>query len=124
MSDRRKSKVFFSEEKKQKTFGLWRVRSPGQIRQSQKVFWFFFSKKNKLPYLAGAAGLGEAGAGSRGGMGIRCGVGAGRPITKSKDMAVSPARGSSVSVLRSAHKHRCIPGPVKLSRIYETKAGA
>jgi hypothetical protein len=79
-------KAFFSEEKKQKTFGLWRMRSPGHVRQSQKVFWFFFSKKNSLPYRVGAVGLGEAGAGSRGGIGMRCGVGAGRPITKSKDM--------------------------------------
>jgi hypothetical protein len=42
-------KAFFSEEKKQKTFIRWRVRSPGSTRQSPKVFWFFFSKKNILP---------------------------------------------------------------------------
>jgi hypothetical protein len=41
-------KVFFSEEKKQKTFVPWRVSSPGSQRQSPKVFWFFFSKKNIL----------------------------------------------------------------------------
>jgi hypothetical protein len=39
--------VFFSEEKKQKTFVRWGVRSPGHVRQRVKVFWFFFSKKNK-----------------------------------------------------------------------------
>jgi hypothetical protein len=42
----RKRKVFFSEEKKQKTFDLWRGGSPDYVRQSAKVFWFFFSKKN------------------------------------------------------------------------------
>jgi hypothetical protein len=44
-------KVFFSEEKKQKTFVHWRVRSPASLRQSPKVFWFFFSEKNILPSL-------------------------------------------------------------------------
>jgi hypothetical protein len=44
-------KVFFSEEKKQKTFALWRGCSPGAARQSPKVFWFFFSKKNILSFL-------------------------------------------------------------------------
>jgi hypothetical protein len=39
-------RLFFSEEKKQKTFVHWRMRSPEPARQSQKVFWFFFSKKN------------------------------------------------------------------------------
>jgi hypothetical protein len=42
-----KEKVFFSEEKKQKTFIMGRLRSPGPSRQRPKVFWFFFSKKNK-----------------------------------------------------------------------------
>jgi hypothetical protein len=28
------------------------VRSPGHVRQRLKVFWFFFSKKNILPYAA------------------------------------------------------------------------
>ena len=75
-------------------------------------------------YRVGALGLGDAGAGSRGGMGMRCGVGAGRPITKSKDMAVSPARGIGVSPLRAPHKRRCMAGPVKLSRIYGVGAVA
>jgi hypothetical protein len=43
----RQEKVFFSEEKKQKTFVHGHLRSPGHVRQSPKVFWFFFSKKNK-----------------------------------------------------------------------------
>jgi hypothetical protein len=43
-------RFFFSEEKKQKTFGLWGVRSPGPTRQSAKVFWVFFSKKNIFLY--------------------------------------------------------------------------
>jgi hypothetical protein len=38
-------KVFFSEEKKQKTFIFW-YPYPVQLRQQTKVFWFFFSKKN------------------------------------------------------------------------------
>jgi hypothetical protein len=42
----KRRKVFFSEEKKQKTFVRWRVGSPGPTRQSPKVFWFFFSKEN------------------------------------------------------------------------------
>jgi hypothetical protein len=41
-------RVFFSEEKKQKTFALWHVCPPGHVRQGSKVFWFFFSKKNIL----------------------------------------------------------------------------
>jgi hypothetical protein len=40
--------VFFSEEKKQKTFDLWGGCSPDPTRQMAKVFWFFFSKKNSL----------------------------------------------------------------------------
>jgi vitamin B12 transporter len=44
-----KSKVFFSEEKKQKTFDHWGVWSSGPTPQMAKVFWFFFSKKNILP---------------------------------------------------------------------------
>jgi hypothetical protein len=40
-------KIFFSEEKKQKTFVRWQIRSPDPLRQSPKVFWFFFSKKNR-----------------------------------------------------------------------------
>jgi hypothetical protein len=38
-------KVFFSEEKKQKTFAIWRVRQPNRTHHIAKVFWFFFSKK-------------------------------------------------------------------------------
>jgi hypothetical protein len=45
-------KDFFSEEKKQKTFVHGRIRSPGPTRQSAKVFWFFFSKKNDFPFTA------------------------------------------------------------------------
>jgi hypothetical protein len=48
---RKRRKVFFSEEKKQKTFGPWRVRSPGPFRQSPKVLWFFFLKKNNPPFI-------------------------------------------------------------------------
>ena len=45
-------KVFFSEEKKQKTFAIWRVRQPNRTHHIAKVFWFFFSKKNTfLPFL-------------------------------------------------------------------------
>jgi hypothetical protein len=39
-------KVFFSEEKKQKTFDPWRGCWAGHAYQVAKVFWFFFSKKN------------------------------------------------------------------------------
>jgi lysophospholipase L1-like esterase len=53
MKERRK--IFFSEEKKQKTFGLWSIRLPDPARQGAKVFWFFFSKKNILPVLLLAA---------------------------------------------------------------------
>jgi hypothetical protein len=38
-------KVFFSEEKKQKTFVHWYLRPPGQVCQSAKIFCFFVSKK-------------------------------------------------------------------------------
>jgi hypothetical protein len=37
-----KAKVFFSEEKKQKTFGLFCVRLAGPGAPRPKVFWFFF----------------------------------------------------------------------------------
>jgi hypothetical protein len=43
------SKHFFFEKKKQKTF----IRYRGHFNRSHqkvKVFWFFFSKKNILPY--------------------------------------------------------------------------
>jgi hypothetical protein len=46
----RQERLFFSEEKKQKTFVQWRAGSPGPVRQRPKVFWFFFSKKNILPF--------------------------------------------------------------------------
>jgi hypothetical protein len=39
-------KVFFSEEKKQKTFIFWRCALRQGTLQEIKVFWFFFSKKN------------------------------------------------------------------------------
>jgi copper(I)-binding protein len=48
---KKEERLFFSEEKKQKTFVHWRMRSPEPTRQSPKVFWFFFSKKNILPLL-------------------------------------------------------------------------
>jgi hypothetical protein len=50
----KKGRVFFSEEKKQKTFtfsaasGLAPSRN-GDAGGGIKVFWFFFSKKNALP---------------------------------------------------------------------------
>jgi hypothetical protein len=47
LRDRRRE-VFFSEEKKQKTFAHWRWCQPGHVRQVAKVFWSFFSKKNML----------------------------------------------------------------------------
>jgi lysophospholipase L1-like esterase len=50
-------KIFFSEEKKQKTFATLGTRWPGHVRQVAKVFWFFFSKKN---ILASALLLGAA----------------------------------------------------------------
>jgi hypothetical protein len=43
-----KRKDFFSEEKKQKTFGRLSRAYPADVRQGIKVFWFFFSKKNIL----------------------------------------------------------------------------
>jgi hypothetical protein len=39
-------KVFFSEEKKQKTFRSLSRFSPAAYAKETKVFWFFFSKKN------------------------------------------------------------------------------
>ncbi len=47
----KQEKVFFSEEKKQKTFVRLGVSSPGHAYRESKVFWFFFSKKNILPSL-------------------------------------------------------------------------
>ena len=54
------SKVFFSEEKKQKTFGWLSRTLPVSRRQGATVFWFFFSKKNCLPCLALLAGCSSA----------------------------------------------------------------
>jgi hypothetical protein len=45
-----KVKNFFSEEKKQRLSSPGPCQS-GKIRDSlMKVFWFFFSKKNLLPF--------------------------------------------------------------------------
>ncbi len=44
------SKAFFSEEKKQKTFDSAVAPLSSTTRQGVKVFWFFFSKKNRLPF--------------------------------------------------------------------------
>jgi iron complex outermembrane receptor protein len=43
---RHEASLFFSEEKKQKTFGPLSRAYPAEVRQGAKVFWFFFSKKN------------------------------------------------------------------------------
>jgi len=42
----KKERIFFSEEKKQKTFVLLSRVYPAAHAQETKVFWFFFSKKN------------------------------------------------------------------------------
>jgi CHAT domain-containing protein len=49
--------MFFFEKKNQKTFGWLSRAYPADTRQYAKVFWFFFSKKNLLPFclLAGCA---------------------------------------------------------------------
>ncbi len=44
----RQGKAFFSEEKKQKTFGRAVAAFPSTRAKGTKVFWFFFSKKNRL----------------------------------------------------------------------------
>jgi hypothetical protein len=41
-------KIFFSEEKKQKTFANWSRRCRQFRANVGKVFWFFFSKKNRF----------------------------------------------------------------------------
>jgi hypothetical protein len=41
-------KVFFSEEKKQKTFRIYRVILQRWRDSRVKVFWFFFCKKERL----------------------------------------------------------------------------
>jgi hypothetical protein len=43
-----KRKVFFSEEKKQKTFASLSRFYPEARAQEAKVFWFFFPKKNSF----------------------------------------------------------------------------
>jgi hypothetical protein len=43
-----KGKRFFFEKKKQKTFSCWCKRKPIRQAQVAKVFWFFFSKKNRF----------------------------------------------------------------------------
>jgi hypothetical protein len=45
-----KSKVFFFEKKKQKTFGLWRARSSRRGPQGQS-FLVLFYKKELLSFL-------------------------------------------------------------------------
>ena len=47
-------KAFFFEKKKQKTFDYSASVSPDRLRpESQKFFWFFFSKKNRLSFPLG-----------------------------------------------------------------------
>jgi hypothetical protein len=46
---RQASKVFFSEEKKQKTFHHKAAPLRNARDSPTKVFWFFFSKKNLYP---------------------------------------------------------------------------
>jgi hypothetical protein len=41
-------KVFFFEKKKQKTFGRLSRTLPAAHAKVKKVFWFFFSKKNRF----------------------------------------------------------------------------
>jgi hypothetical protein len=41
-------KVFFFEKKKQKTFGRLGSRCANATPKNPKVFWFFFSKKNRF----------------------------------------------------------------------------
>jgi uncharacterized membrane protein (UPF0127 family) len=50
-------KVFFSEEKKQKTFNFLRCASHKGALQGTKVFCFFFSKKKGLAFLLSLAPL-------------------------------------------------------------------
>ncbi len=47
-------KVFFSEEKKQKTFARLSRSYPAAYAKIAKVFWFFFSKKNAWLFAAAA----------------------------------------------------------------------
>jgi hypothetical protein len=43
-----RKKIFFFEKKKQKTFPTLSRTYPRSPAQVVKVFWFFFSKKNRL----------------------------------------------------------------------------
>jgi hypothetical protein len=43
-------RAFFFEKKKQKTFAILSRPSPAAYAKVTKVFWFFFSKKNILPF--------------------------------------------------------------------------
>ena len=50
---KKESKVFFSEEKKQKTFLIQVLVPPERTATApEKVFWFFSSEKNILPSLS------------------------------------------------------------------------
>ena len=44
----KEGKVFFSDDKKQKTFGPAVAMVLQRAFKGTKVFWFFFSKKNRL----------------------------------------------------------------------------
>jgi hypothetical protein len=51
-------KAFFFEKKKQKTFGRAVADFSGERATARKkVFWFFFSKKNILPFATSAAAI-------------------------------------------------------------------
>ncbi len=55
-ANREAGKHFFFEKKKQKTFDYFGFGSPGETEAKfAKVFWFFFSKKNRFPCRAKAA---------------------------------------------------------------------
>jgi hypothetical protein len=43
--------VFFFAKKNQKTFAIEGARCGNTRTKQIKVFWFFFTKKNILPYL-------------------------------------------------------------------------
>jgi hypothetical protein len=48
-TSRKQKKHFFFEKKKQKTSDSEGVTTPVPEPKGPKVFWFFFSKKNRLP---------------------------------------------------------------------------
>jgi hypothetical protein len=48
--EQEESKDFFFEKKKQKTFAIWAEPARRVRSQVAKVFWFFFSKKNRFLY--------------------------------------------------------------------------